>query len=172
EIEAAGGRACMWKTCRASIRARMDEEGALLGGDTSGHLIFKDRWYGFSDGSYAAARLLELLSQDSEHSGSRLDALPFACGTPELRALTGAADPQRLIDALSHIGNFVGSDEFIQIDGLRVEYADGFGLVRASGSTSALVFRFEADNLHALTRIQAEFRKQLRRVAPRLQLPF
>lgn len=170
-IAAAGGQAIMWETCRASIRARMEEQGALLGGDTSGHLIFRDRWYGFSDGTYAAARLLELLSQESQEA-SRLDELPFSCSTPELRALTGAADPQRLVETLCHTAQFAGSDEFIQIDGLRVEYADGFGLVRASTSTSALVFRFEADNLHALTRIQAEFRKQLRRVAPRLQLPF
>src|SRR5690606_3395519 len=153
EIEAAGGHTLMWRTCRAAIRARMDDEGALLGGDTSGHLIFKDRWYGFSDGVYAAARLLELLSRQSDDTISPLDALPFACGTPELRALTGAADPQRLVDTLRHVGHFVGSDEFIEIDGLRVEYGDGFGLVRASSSTSALVFRFEADNLHALSRI-------------------
>lgn len=171
-IASAGGHTTMWRTCRASIRARMDEEGALLGGDTSGHLMFQDRWYGFSDGAYAAARLLELLSQDPRDAMSRLDSLPFVCTTPELRALTGAADPQRLVDTLCHTAQFAGSDDFIQIDGLRVEYADGFGLVRASTSTSALVFRFEADNLHALTRIQAEFRKQLRRVAPRLQLPF
>ncbi len=171
-IAAAGGHAIMWNTCRASIRDRMDEQGALLGGDTSGHLIFRDRWFGFSDATYAAARLLELLSRDGRDTMSRLDNLPFACTTPELRALTGAADPKRLIEALCHTAQFAGSDGFIHIDGMRVEYADGFGLVRASTSTSALVFRFEADNLHALSRIQTEFRKQLRRVAPRLQLPF
>lgn len=171
-IVSEGGHATMWRTCRSSIRDRMDEDGALLGGDTSGHIMFKDRWYGFSDGAYAAARLLELLSRDDRDAMSRLDALPFSCTTPELRALTGAVDPQRLVETLCHTAQFAGSDEFIQIDGLRVEYVDGFGLVRASTSTSALVFRFEADNLHALSRIQTEFRKQLRRAAPRLQLPF
>ncbi len=171
-IHAAGGHATMGKTGRASICTRMDEDGALLGGDTSGHLVFKDRWYGFSDGIYAAARLLELLSREESDSSNLLDTLPSSCSTPELRALTGAADPGKLIETLCSIGRFTGADESIATEGLRVEYADGFGLARASNSTSALVFRFEADNLHALTRIQTEFRKQLRRVAPRLQLPF
>lgn len=171
-IRDAGGHATMWKTGRASIRKRMDEEGAVLGGDSNGHLIFKDRWYGFSDGVYTAVRLLELLSHSAEDATDVLDALPSSCTTPELRALTGAADPSRLIAALCNIGRFAGSDGAVETEGLRVEYADGFGLARASNSTSALVFRFEADSINALSRIQGEFRKQLRRVAPRLQLPF
>ena len=149
----------------------MEEENAILAGDTTGHLMFRDRWFGFSDAAYAAARLLELLSRD-QRGTSLLDSLPYACATPELRALTGAADPARLIETLCQTGYFAGADELIEIDGLRVEYQDGFGLVRASNSTSALIFRFEADHLHGLSRIQADFRKQLRRVAPRLQLPF
>ena len=170
-IQDAGGTPIMWKTGRALIKAKMDEAGAMLAGETSGHLFFKDRWYGFSDGLYAGARLLEILSRVDDPS-ALLEALPHSCSTPELKAQTGSSDPARLIDTLRNIGRFTGADEEIVVDGLRVEYPDGFGMARASNSNSALVFRFEADSLQALTRIQTVFRKQLRRVAPRLQLPF
>lgn len=172
-IQAAGGATSMWHTGRAAICERMDELDADVGGDSTGHLIFKDRWYGFSDGIYAAARLLEILSRHPVGAvETLLNALPAASSTPELRALTGAVDPRQLIETLHETAVFAGANEIVMIEGLRVEYPDGFGLVRASNSSSALVFRFEADNLQALSRIQAEFRKQIRRVAPRLQLPF
>ena len=150
----------------------MTEAQAILGGDVSGHLIFKDRGYGFSDGAYAAARLLELLSRHKGDGPSLLDELPASHATPELRVETGATDPAQLIAALTDIGRFIGSDDVITTDGLRIEYHDGFGTVRASPSGEDLVFRFEADSTRSLERIQTTFRQQLRRVAPRLQLPF
>jgi len=172
-IRNAGGASEMWKTGRAAIRDRMDTLDAQIGGDSNGHFIFRDRWYGFSDGIYAAARLLAILSrQSADGVGAALRTLPGSSATPELRALTGAVDPKHLLDALSETARFAGAAQIVTIEGLRVEYIDGFGIVRASNSSSALVFRFEADSLPALARIQMDFRKQLRRVAPRLQLPF
>ena len=137
----------------------------------SGHTFFKERWYGFDDGLYAGARLLEILSRHADPSAA-LHALPDSISTPELNVTSSGEPPHALIARLAETAEFPGATEVIRLDGLRVEYADGFGLARASNTTPVVVFRFEADNEAALKRIQAEFRRVLTAHAPELALPF
>ncbi len=165
-----GGRPLLWKTGHSLIKQKMKESGALLAGEMSGHTFFKERWYGFDDGMYAGARLLEILSRHSDPSAA-LKALPDSVSTPELNVDCGGESPHALIARLSATAEFPGA-EVIRIDGLRVEYADGFGLARASNTTPVLVLRFEGDSDAALRRIQAEFRRVFADAAPRLALPF
>ncbi|MDR2016702.1 MAG: phosphomannomutase/phosphoglucomutase, partial [Burkholderiales bacterium] len=168
-----GGVPLMWKTGHSLIKAKMKETGARLAGEMSGHTFFGERWYGFDDGLYAGARLLEILSQHDDASAV-LNALPDSLSTPEL-ALTCAreGDQHAVISRLQKEARFADAKETIHIDGVRVEYADGFGLVRASNTTPTVVLRFEADNEAALRRIQHDFREQLRTVvAEGTELPF
>jgi phosphomannomutase/phosphoglucomutase len=166
-----GGKPTLWKTGHSLVKARMKETGALLAGEMSGHVFFKERWYGFDDGLYAGARLLEILSKVQDPSAT-LNALPDAVSTPELHIKLKEGENHALIARLGKEAKFADSKEVITIDGLRVEYMNGFGLMRASNTTPVIVLRFEADNSAALKRIQDDFRKVLLSANPELQLPF
>jgi phosphomannomutase/phosphoglucomutase len=166
-----GGVPLLWKTGHSLIKGKMKEVHAALAGEMSGHTFFGERWYGFDDGLYAGARLLEILSRHANPSAV-LDALPDALSTPELNVPCAEGEPQALIAKIAATETFPGSSEVIRVDGLRVEYADGFGLARASNTTPVIVLRFEADNAGALARIQDEFRRVLERAKPGVALPF
>ena len=167
-----GGRPTMWKTGHSFIKAKLKETGAPLAGEMSGHCFFNDRWYGFDDGLYTAARLLEILSSRAEHPSQVLESLPNSSSTPELQVRTAEGENHQTVEQLAKHGVFDSAINKIFIDGIRVEYADGFGLARASNTTPVVVLRFEADNGQALERIQAEFRQALARVMPGASLPF
>ena len=164
-IRAAGGVPVMWKTGHSLIKAHMKEIGAPISGEMSGHIFFGERWYGFDDATYTAARLLEILSRSQDPSAV-LDGLPTSFSTPELNVLCSEGEPRRVVDELRRTASFPGSSELITIDGLRVEYADGFGLVRASNTTPMLVLRFEGHTPAALERIQTTMLAALRSVKP------
>jgi phosphomannomutase/phosphoglucomutase len=166
-----GGRPLMWKTGHSFIKAKLKETGAPLAGEMSGHIFFKERWYGFDDALYAGARLLEILSKVADLSAA-LESLPDAVSTPELHVHTAEGENYALMDALKTHATFAGATEIITIDGMRVEYADGFGLARPSNTTPVIVLRFEAETETALNRIQADFRSALRAVKPGIALPF
>lgn len=166
-----GGEALMWKTGHALVKAKLKETGAPLAGEMSGHIFFKERWYGFDDGLYAAARLLEILSASADASAV-LAALPNSSATPELNIAMAEGEPFALLDQLRQQATFPNACQIISIDGLRVEYADGFGLARPSNTTPVVVLRFEADNPAALARIQEDFRRVLLAARPGLLLPF
>ncbi len=166
-----GGNPLLWKTGHSLIKAKMKETHAALAGEMSGHTFFGERWFGFDDGLYAGARLLEIVSRHADPS-AQLDALPDAVSTPELNIRCAEGEPHRLIARLSAEARFPGATEVIRLDGLRVEYPDGFGLARASNTTPVIVLRFEADDGAALNRIQAEFRRVLTTVLPDTALPF
>ncbi|HXZ48411.1 MAG TPA: phosphomannomutase/phosphoglucomutase [Usitatibacter sp.] len=171
-IRAHGGRPLLWKTGHSLIKAKLAETGAPLAGEMSGHIFFKDRWYGFDDGLYAGARLLELVSRGPDASAP-LEALPDSICTPEIHLeLAKEGENHRLVETLQRTARFEGATEVNTIDGVRVEYPDGFGLARASNTTPVLVLRFEADDLAALARIQADFRRVLRQAKPDAQVPF
>ena len=169
-IRAHGGRPVMWKTGHSLIKARL-KEGGMLAGEMSGHMFFKERWYGFDDGLYAGARLLEILSREAD-PGAVLNALPEAVSTPELNIPLQEGEPHRLIAELQQSAEFPGSSEIIRLDGLRVEYADGFGLARASNTTPVIVLRFEGETAESLKRIQSDFRRVLEAAIPGVALPF
>ncbi|HEX5802413.1 MAG TPA: phosphomannomutase/phosphoglucomutase [Azospira sp.] len=166
-----GGRPTMWQTGHALIKKKLKETGAPLAGEMSGHVFFKERWFGFDDGLYTGARLLEILSRAADPS-AQLKALPNATSTPELNIKMAEGEPFRLLDELKASARFTDAREVIAIDGLRVEYADGFGLARPSNTTPVVVLRFEADNAAALARIQDDFRRVLTTARPGLALPF
>jgi phosphomannomutase/phosphoglucomutase len=166
-----GGQPLMWRTGHSLIKAKLKETGAPLAGEMSGHVFFNDRWYGFDDGLYTGARLLEILSRSANPSAV-LEALPDASATPELHIHTAEGENFKLIDALQRTASFEGSNEVITIDGVRVEYPDGFGLARASNTTPVVVTRFEADTPAALARIQAAFKAAISAVAPQAKIPF
>ena len=166
-----GGIPTMWKTGHSFIKAKLNESGALLAGEMSGHLFFKERWYGFDDGLYAGARLLELLSRESDMN-TVLNNLPDSINTPELQVRTAEGENYSLIAELQKKAVFNSPQQVVTIDGLRVEYSDGFGLARASNTTPVIVLRFEADSETALKRIQEDFRNNIKKVKPDAQLPF
>ena len=170
-ISAHGGTPLMWKTGHSLVKAKMRETGAPLGGEMSGHVFFKDRWYGFDDGMYAGARLLELLSRENDPSAV-LNALPQSSSTPELQLELAEGENFSLIARLQGEARFPGAKEIIKIDGLRVEYADGFGLARSSNTTPVIVMRFEAESAQALARIQSEFMRVILNAKPDAVLPF
>ncbi len=166
-----GGRPMIWKSGHSLMKAKMRETGALLAGELSGHVFFQERWYGFDDGLYAGARLLEILSRQADFDAC-LHALPDTLNTPELQIKMREGEPQALMVRLLATADFSEAREVITLDGLRVEYADGFGLMRASNTTPVLMLRFEADDSAALRRIQERFRHLLLAAAPAVQLPF
>jgi phosphomannomutase/phosphoglucomutase len=166
-----GGKPMLWKTGHSLIKARMKEVGAALAGEMSGHTFFGERWYGFDDGLYTGARLLEIVSR-SENPSAVLNALPDARSTPELNLACAEGEQHALVAKLQETADFPGATDVIRIDGLRVEYPDGFGLARASNTTPVVVLRFEADDDAALSRIQGEFRRVLHAVKPGAALPF
>ncbi len=169
-ITARGGIPMMWKTGHSLIKAKMKETGAALAGEMSGHTFFKERWYGFDDGLYAGARLLEILSEFDDPSAV-LNALPDSVSTPEQHIHMQEGEPHALIATLQKTAIFEEA-KVLTIDGLRVEYADGFGLMRASNTTPVIVLRFEADDASALKRIQDCFRSVILAAAPNVTLPF
>ena len=171
EIRAAGGVPLMWQTGHSLIKAKLAETGAPLAGEMSGHVFFKERWFGFDDGLYTGCRLLEILSR-SPNPSAVLEALPQGVSTPELKLEMNEGEPHALIKRLQTEGVFSGATEVIKIDGLRADYPDGFGLARASNTTPVVVLRFEGDTPEALTRIQDAFRQQLLTLAPHVTLPF
>jgi phosphomannomutase/phosphoglucomutase len=166
-----GGEPVMWNTGHALVKAKLKETGAPLAGEMSGHMFFKERWYGFDDGLYSGVRLLEILSR-SPDANAVLKALPNSTSTPELNLKMSEGEPFRLVDALKRNAKFEGAREIITIDGVRVEYADGFGLARPSNTTPVVVLRFEADDAAALARIQADFRRAIDAVWPGAAIPF
>ena len=170
-IERHGGKPIMWKTGHSFIKGKLKETGALLAGEMSGHIFFKERWYGFDDGLYAGARLLELLSRQAD-SNSTLNSIPDAINTPELQIRLEEGENYTLIAQLQKTARFDNSERVITVDGLRVEYIDGFGLARSSNTTPVVVLRFEADNKIALKRIQDDFRKVILQAKPDAILPF
>ncbi|MGB3430665.1 phosphomannomutase/phosphoglucomutase [Achromobacter sp.] len=170
-ITEAGGKATMCKTGHSLIKAKMRETGAQLAGEMSGHIFFKERWYGFDDGIYAAARLLEILSGAPDPS-ALLESLPQSCATPEIKLETAEGEQFDLVEALRAQGQFPGAQSINDLDGIRVDYADGFGLARPSNTTPTVVLRFEGDTVAALARIEEDFRNAFRRIAPHVRLPF
>ncbi|WP_334134080.1 phosphomannomutase/phosphoglucomutase [Tepidimonas sp.] len=164
-IRAAGGVPLMYRTGHSLVKAKMREVGAPLGGEMSGHLFFQERWYGFDDGSYAGARLLEILSRHDD-PGAVLEALPSSYATPELNVACAEGEPHRVVAELQRVARFDPPAEVSTVDGLRVDWPDGFGLIRASNTTPVLVLRFEGHTPEALARIEAELLALLRRVKP------
>jgi phosphomannomutase len=164
-ITAAGGKPLMFKTGHSLIKAKMRELDSPLGGEMSGHIFFKERWFGFDDGTYAGARLLEIVSQ-SPDAGAVLNALPTSFSTPELNVLCAEGEPHGLVQRLVELARFDAPATVNTIDGLRVDWPDGFGLIRASNTTPVLVLRFEGHTKDALERIQKAMLALLRSVKP------
>jgi phosphomannomutase / phosphoglucomutase len=173
-----GGNPIMWKTGHSLVKAKIKETNAAIAGEMSGHVFFNDldekgvkRWYGFDDGLYAGARMLEILSRFPNPSNV-LNNLPDSVSTPEQHINMKEGEPHALIATLQKTAKFLGAKEIITIDGLRVEYPDGFGLMRPSNTTPVIVLRFEANDEAALKRIQADFREVIWDAAPHVALPF
>jgi phosphomannomutase len=164
-IEAAGGKPLMYKTGHSLIKAKMKEIGAPLGGEMSGHIFFKERWFGFDDGTYAGARLLEILSNTADPSAA-LNALPTSFSTPELNVKCAEGEPHPLVQKLVEKAKFAAPATVNTIDGLRVDWPDGFGLIRASNTTPVLVLRFEGHTQEAMNRIEADMLALLRSAKP------
>jgi phosphomannomutase len=168
-IRKAGGKPLMWKTGHSLVKAKLRETGAPIAGEMSGHIFFAERWYGFDDATYTAARLLEILSR-SKNPSAVLNALPTSFSTPELNVPCAEGEPQRVVDQLLATAKFEGAKEVITIDGLRVDFDDGFGLIRSSNTTPVLVMRFEGHTQAALHRIESAFMDALRKVKPDAQV--
>jgi phosphomannomutase len=165
EIAVAGGVPLMYKTGHSLIKAKMKELDSPLGGEMSGHIFFKERWFGFDDGTYAGARLLEILSRMPD-AGVVLNGLPTSFSTPELNVHCAEGEPHALVDQLVARADFAAPAVVNTIDGLRVDWPDGFGLIRASNTTPVLVLRFEGHTQQALERIEAAMLALLRSVKP------
>ncbi len=171
-IEEAGGKATMWRTGHSFIKAKLKETGAALAGEMSGHIFFKERWYGFDDGVYAGARLIELLAASDQSPQELFDALPDTVNTPELQIkMDRFGAHYELMDKLSANADF-STEHVSTIDGLRVDFSDGFGLIRPSNTTPVLVLRFEADNPDALANIQGQFRHLIQTTQNDIEIPF
>jgi len=170
-IERHGGRPVIWKTGHSLVKAKLKETGAPLAGEMSGHIFFKERWYGFDDALYCGARLLEILSRE-KNSSEILEGLPDAPSTPELNWQLAEGEPHALIGKLQALKPFPDARRVLTIDGLRAEFDDGFGLARASNTSPVIVLRFEGDTPEALARIQEHFRKVLQPLKPEVRLPF
>ncbi|HQT81634.1 MAG: phosphomannomutase/phosphoglucomutase [Ferrovum sp. 37-45-19] len=165
------GEPLIWKTGHSLIKAKMKETHALLAGEMSGHVFFKERWFGFDDGLYAGARLLEILSA-TDNPTATLEALPNSICTPELQIKLEEGENKTLISALQEFGKFELAEDILTLDGVRVEYKDGFGLARSSNTTPVVVLRFEADNNVALDRIKEDFRTNILKIFPGANLPY
>ncbi|HOX66676.1 MAG: phosphomannomutase/phosphoglucomutase [Burkholderiaceae bacterium] len=168
-IRKAGGKPLMWKTGHSLVKAKMKQVKAPIAGEMSGHIFFGERWYGFDDATYTAARMLEILSRSKDPS-KVLNALPTSYSTPELNVPCAEGEPKLLVQKLLETAKFPGALEIITIDGLRAEYKDGFGLIRSSNTTPVLVMRFEGHTEKALHRIEAAFMAALRVVKPDAQI--
>lgn len=166
-----GGEPVMGRTGHSLVKAKMKDIGAPLAGEMSGHIFFKDRWFGFDDAQYGAARLLEILSRSAD-PGAELEALPDSVSTPELKLDTAEGANFLLCERLQREGQFPRATQVSTIDGVRADYADGFGLARPSNTTPCVVLRFEGNDAQALQRVQDEFRAALLALDPALKLPF
>lgn len=171
-IRSLGGEPIMWKTGHSLIKAKLAETNAHLAGEVSGHIFFKDRWYGFDDALYAGARLLEILAHEIEDSETLFSAIPDSIITPELKVPVNDEEKFQLMNKLIDNAKFSEAKEINTIDGLRVSFADGWGLVRPSNTTPNLILRFEAVDEIILKRIQSIFRDWMLGVRPDLVLPF
>ena len=170
-IEDAGGVAEMWKTGHSLIKTRMKEIGAPFAGEMSGHFFFKDRWYGFDCGIYSAARLLEILAADERSPEDVFADLPNSVSTPELKVQLEEGENHAFVERFQETASFPGA-RVSTIDGVRADFEDGWGLVRASNTTPVLVLRFDADSEASLKRVQDAFREQLLAIKPDMELPF
>ncbi|MCW8195648.1 phosphomannomutase/phosphoglucomutase [Proteobacteria bacterium 005FR1] len=170
-ITSYGGRPIMWKAGHSHMKAKMKETGALLGGELSGHIFIKERWYGFDDGLYAAARILEIMSLREQDLDGILESFPALPATPEIKIPVDESEKVKLIQQLIRKGEF-GEGRLTTMDGLRVDFADGWGLVRPSNTSAALTLRFEAESDAALNEIVDRFKQQLARLEPPLKLNF
>ena len=170
-IKDRGGIPIIWKTGHSLIKAKMKESKAILAGEMSGHMFFNDRWYGFDDGVYAGARLIEILSH-FDNPSEILEALPKSFSTPELHIKLEEGEQHRIIKTLQIEAKFENANEIIKIDGLRVEYNFGFGLMRASNTTPVIVLRFEANSSKNLKLIQNEFKEILKTYIPQEKILF
>jgi phosphomannomutase len=164
-IRQAGGKPLMWKTGHSLVKAKLKETKAPLAGEMSGHIFFSERWYGFDDATYTAARLLEILSA-AKNPSQVLNDLPTSYNTPELNVPCEEGEPPQVVKKLLEKADFPGAQEIITIDGLRVEYSDGFGLIRSSNTTPVLVLRFEGHTPEALHRIETQMMAALRVAKP------
>ena len=171
EIERAGGKATMERTGHSFIKAKLKASGAALAGEMSGHIFFKERWFGFDDGVYAGARLIELLAKQDRTPQAIFDDLPDSINTPELRMEFAEGEHYAFMEKLKKVAEFPDAN-MQTIDGIRVDFADGFGLVRPSNTTPILVLRFEADSEDAIERIQAAFATEIRKVDKDISIPF
>jgi phosphomannomutase / phosphoglucomutase len=170
-IKNLGGEPLMWKTGHSFIKAKMKETGAELAGEMSGHIFFKERWFGFDDGLYSAARMLEIVSQYDQPSSTIFDTLPDSINTPELQILFDEGEHYKFMHKF--IDESIFEDATTNtIDGIRVNFADGWGLVRPSNTTPCLVLRFEASDQHNLKKIQNIFREKILAIDNTLELPF
>ena len=167
-----GGHPEMWRTGHSLLKARMQERGALLAGEMSGHIFLKEGWYGFDDALYAAARLLELMAADGRGCAPIFAELPDMLNTPELHVAMGEGEHHAFMRRLLELKNHFTGAQLTTIDGLRVDYEDGWGLVRASNTTPTLVLRFEANSEDALRRIQKTFKALILHIEPNLHIPF
>ncbi|MCY4314393.1 MAG: phosphomannomutase/phosphoglucomutase, partial [Gammaproteobacteria bacterium] len=170
-IAAAGGEPIMWKTGHSFMKEKIKESGAPLAGEMSGHIFFNDRWGGLDDGIYAAARMCELLSEKAEPPSQVFSAIPDTVNTPELKISLNEGEPFKIVEALVQSAVFENA-EVSFIDGLRVDFEDGFGLVRASNTTPSITMRFESTSRQALDSIIGQFRKELKKVRPDLEIAY
>ena len=163
-----GGRPIMWKTGHSHMKAKMKETGALLGGEFSGHICFAERWYGFDDALYSAVRLLEILGTEGGTADEVFERFPSSQTTPEIKINTTEDDKWGIMERLSADADF-GEGTVTAIDGIRVDYPEGWGLIRPSNTSPVLTLRFEADNAEALERIQDRFQSHLDAIDPGLK---
>ncbi len=170
-IEQHGGEPLMWKTGHSFIKAKMKETGAELAGEMSGHIFFKERWFGFDDGLYSAARMLEILSKRNQASSEVFAELPDSVNTPELQIYFEEGEHYKFMEKFKQGANFDNAD-IITIDGMRVNYAEGWGLIRPSNTTPSLVLRFEATSKAVLDEIQDKFKQEILKQDSSLELPF
>jgi phosphomannomutase/phosphoglucomutase len=168
-IREAGGKPTMWRTGHSLIKQKIKESGALLGGEMSGHIFFKERWFGFDDALYSAARFLEILDKTDLTAEELFEKYPEDVSTPELNITVTDESKFEIVTALQ-TKEFSGGDAN-HIDGVRVDYPDGWGLVRASNTTPVLVLRFEAETAEALERIRGQFEQKLHEVDSSLIIP-
>ncbi|MEM9242838.1 MAG: phosphomannomutase/phosphoglucomutase [Pseudomonadota bacterium] len=170
-IKKAGGKPTMWKTGHSLIKQKLIDSGAALAGELSGHIFFKERWYGFDDGLYAGARLLEILAQSDQSISALFADIPDSVNTPELKIQVSEQQKQPLMRKILECFHPPGAER-VTIDGLRLVFKNGWGLIRPSNTTACLTLRFEADNADHLAEIQTIFRQQLLAIQPDLSLPF
>ncbi len=170
-ISSYGGRPIMWKTGHAHMKAKIIETGALLGGEYSGHIFLKDRWYGFDDGILVAARLLEIMSLREQGLDEIFSAFPVLPATPEIRIAVAESDKFEIIKRLIEVGNFQNGTT-TTVDGLRIDFGKGWGLVRASNTASELTLRFEGETEEVIEQLKILFKRELSKVAPKLDLSF